>query len=125
MIRTLLLAALLTGTAWGDPCEAPLPKKGAVFAGAVTYIVDGDGFCVGEEDGGIEVRVADLYVVELREPGGREAKAIAERVLMGKNVVCVARGRNRDRSVAVCSIDGRLVADVLVEAGVKQGGRGR
>ncbi len=125
MTRTLLLAALLTGTAWADPCEADLPKKGAVFAGPITRILDADSFCLGEADGGIEVRVADFYGIELHDKGGKRAKELAERALLGKWAACVARNPSWDRIVAVCSIDGRLVSDVLVEAGVKQGGRGR
>jgi len=50
----------LTTVSHADPCNAPLPKKGEQFEGQVTYIVDGDGLCVGHEDGGIEVRVSDF-----------------------------------------------------------------
>lgn len=123
--RLALIALALAGTAWADPCEAPLPKRWEEFAGKITHVIDGDGFCVGEAQGGIEVRVYDLYAVELNEPGGAESKAIAERVLLGQWVRCQARNRSWDRVVAICALGDRLVSDLLVEAGVAIGGRGR
>ncbi len=76
--------ALSLTPALADPCEAPLPSKGEAFAGVVSYVVDGDGLCVGADRGGIEVRLGDFNAPELREPGGREAKAMLERIAMGQ-----------------------------------------
>jgi micrococcal nuclease len=114
----------LATAAHADPCEAPLPKPGAVFSGPVRYVGDGDSLCVAGPQGLIEVRVADFYSVELNEPGGREAKARAERALLGRNLVCRAGKRSFDRVVAWCTLNGRPLRDVLRGAGVEQGGRG-
>jgi hypothetical protein len=45
-------ALLCASPAIADPCEASLPPSGTEFSGEVTYIVDGDGLCVGREQGG-------------------------------------------------------------------------
>lgn len=110
--------------ALADPCEAPLPDKGATFKGEVTYIVDGDGFCVGKEQGGIEVRLADFNACELNEPGGQAAKENLRKIVFGKIVECVAGNRSYDRVVAHCIVDGQRVGDVLRRAGTCEGGRG-
>ena len=126
--RTSILIALLllsgASQAMADPCEAPLPPKGEKFSGEVTYIVDGDGFCVGKDRGGIEVRVADFNACELSEPGGEAAKLNLRKIVFGKVVECVAGKRSYDRTIAVCAVEGQKVGDVLRRAGTCEGGRG-
>lgn len=116
------LLAILPSLAWADPCEAPLPKSGTEFAGPVTYIVDGDGFCVGEAQGGIEVRLADFNAPELNTPEGRVAKKVLTSIAMGKQAECVAGNRTYDRTAARCRIDGRPVGDLMREVGIGEGG---
>jgi endonuclease YncB( thermonuclease family) len=119
---------LLAGPALADPCEAPLPRQGASFAGVVRYVGDGDSLCVGPGEDPrtwIEVRLADFYAPELQEPGGREAKAALSRIALGKRAVCVAGRRSYDRVVAACTFDRRPVGDLMRRAGVREGGRGR
>lgn len=111
------------GAALVDPCEAPLPAAGTEFSGPVTYIVDGDGLCVGEDKGGIEARLADFNAIELNQPGGREAKAALRRIAFGKMVSCVAGKRSYDRTVDRCLLDGRALGDLMREAGIPEGGR--
>jgi endonuclease YncB( thermonuclease family) len=119
--------------AHADPCTAELPSRaGAQFAGVVRYVGDGDSICVGPHSGGgstwIEVRLADFDAVELRDPGGRQARAIAVRELMGREIECVAvRGRSGhvvsyDRVIAQCRVGGRRVGDILRVAGAPEGG---
>lgn len=113
-----------------DPCEAPLPAKGVTFSGPVTYIVDGDGLCVGDKDGGIEVRLGDFDAPELSKPGGLEAKAALRSIAFGQTVNCKAcegaRNPNRcvsyDRVIAVCRLNGRRLGDLMRDAGVPEGG---
>lgn len=120
-----LLALLFTsGSAIADPCNASLPAKGTHFSGEVTYIVDGDGFCVGNEQGGIEVRLADFNACELNEPGGQAAKEILRKIVFGKHVECDAGRRSYDRVVAQCTVDGQPVGNVLRYANACEGGRG-
>lgn len=116
-----------------DPCTAELPMRaGAEFGGVVRYVGDGDSICVGPANAGgstwIEVRLADFNAVELSDPGGRQARAIAVRELMGREVRCVAGGgRNGrvvsyDRVIARCRVNGRGVGEILRAAGAPQGG---
>jgi hypothetical protein len=116
-----------------DPCEGPLPSQAGVeFSGIVRYVVDGDGWCVGnsaEPNSWIEVRASDFDAQELRTEGGRQGKVIAAEQLLGRHMSCVsARGRNGrsvtsyDRVFAVCRIGDRRVSDILRAAGVPQGG---
>lgn len=125
----VLFGALLAPTvALADPCEAPLPRAGAPFAGTVRYVGDGDSLCVGNASDPktwIEVRVADFHAPELHAPGGREAKSALERIAFGKPIQCVAGKRSYDRVVANCSVSGTSVADLMRRAGVSEGGRGR
>lgn len=113
---------LMCSSALADPCEAPLPHKGQAFSGVVTYIVDGDGFCVGDKDGGIEVRMADFNAIELNQPGGQESKRALKKLIYGKVVSCRAGRRSYDRTVAHCRLDGKSIGDLLRAAGVPEGG---
>lgn len=123
---TFILIVLSFGAsqAIADPCDAPLPPNGEKFSGEVTYIVDGDGFCVGKDQGGIEVRVADFNACELNEPGGEAAKQNLRKIVFGKVVECVAGKRSYDRTIAVCTVEGQKVGDFLRRAGTCEGGRG-
>lgn len=136
MIRLALALTLLATPALADPCKAipdkgPAPawlKRGTVFSGPVSYVGDGDGLCVAVGPGPdrwVEVRLADFYAPELHEPGGREAKATLERIVRGKRVSCVYERRSWDRAIAVCTLNGVSVGDLMRRAGVREGGRGR
>lgn len=148
MIRfaTLIAAIALATPALSDPCKAipdrkdpwPFPtwiQEGVPLSGKVVYVGDGDGLCFQARPGGpsgwVEVRVADFYAPELYKPGGREAKIALEQIAMGRRVTCTPeRGHNgkifnQDRVVAVCSINGRSVGDLMRRAGVVEGGNGR
>ncbi|MDR7232813.1 hypothetical protein J2X45_003923 [Caulobacter sp. BE264] len=137
MIRTLLFAAglsLAAGAALADPCEAPVRgfKAGDRISGVVWYAGDGDSLCVGpgpNPSTWIEVREADWFAPELNEPGGRQAKAVMDR-LVGRRAVCtVRRGQNGktssyDRVIAACSVDGVPIGARMRAAGIAPGGRG-
>lgn len=116
------------GLALADPCEAPLPGKGASFAGVVRYVGDGDMICVGpgpDPATWIEVRLADFYAPELNEPGGRAAKTALERIAKGRRAECIASRRSWDRIVATCRIESRSIGELMRRAGIREGGRGR
>lgn len=131
------LALLLTGPVLADPCHA-VPQKGDLparlargepFSGPVVHVGDGDSLCVavGPRRGTdwVEVRLADFYAPELKEPGGREARDALRRITAGRRVDCVSRGRTWDRVAADCRLDGRALGDRMRAAGVAEGGRGR
>lgn len=142
-IAVLLVGAaalLAAAPALADPCKAipdrgPMPeylKAGARFSGPVVYIGDADSICVAATRGRerdpatwVEVRVADFYGPELNAPGGREAKAVMERLAMGKRLACQAQHKSYDRVVARCTLNGVSIGDKMRAAGVREGGNGR
>ena len=131
MISRLLaaLAALAApAAALADPCVAPLPKAGTAFSGQVRYVGDGDSLCVGptaDPRTWVEVRLADFYAPELKEPQGRRAKAALSELAMGRRLDCRSGKRSYDRVVARCRLDGADVGDLLRRRGVPEGGRGK
>jgi endonuclease YncB( thermonuclease family) len=121
--------------ALADPCEAvtedgPVPgylSFGSRFAGPVTFVIDGDSFCVAVGPGHaqwVEVRLAGFFAPESGGPGGAQAKAALERIVLGKEAICHANLRSYDRIVAECAVGGRSVSDLMLATGVKQGGNG-
>ncbi len=122
------IAGAWAAPALADPCDGMLPTKGTTFSGVVRYVGDGDGLCIGpagRPDRWIEIRLADFYAPELHEAGGAKAKRRLERVAMGRTLVCHAGRRSYDRIVAVCTIGGRPLGNMLRAAGGQEGGRGR
>jgi micrococcal nuclease len=113
--------------AHADPCTAPLPRGGQSFSGAARYIVDGDGLCIGPTDdpsSWVEVRIADFYAPELREPGGEAARRALAAIVAGRQLQCIAEHRSFDRIVAACHLGGVSLGDILRRAGVPEGGKG-
>jgi micrococcal nuclease len=101
---------------------------GRTFAGPVVYVGDGDSLCIATgrtPESWVEVRIADFYAPELRQPGGREAKRVLEGLAMGKHAVCRAQKRSYDRVVANCRIGGVSIGDLMRAQGVAEGGNGR
>lgn len=126
-----IVAALGVAPALADPCQAPLPARGATFSGPVTYIVDGDGLCVGADQGGIEVRLGDFDAPEMNGPDGQKAKEALRKIAFGRTVVCTAcegaRNPNKcvsyDRIVATCRLNADRLGDLMRALGIKEGGR--
>jgi hypothetical protein len=139
-MRGLAALAVGFGLVWAapalaDPCEAisedgPLPAYlsfGSQFAGPVTFVIDGDSFCVAvgpAHEQWVEVRLAGFFAPESGGPGGARAKAALERVVLGKEAICHANLQSYDRIVAECTVGGRSVSDMMLASGVKQGGNG-
>lgn len=131
------LVLLAGGPALADPCGAvpqkgPMPAslaRGERFSGPVVHVGDGDSLCVGvgprRGADWVEVRLADFYAPELKEPGGRKARDTLKRITAGRRVDCVSRGRSWDRVAAECRLAGRSLGDHMRAAGVREGGRGR
>jgi len=137
IMASVLSAMVLLGAsaAHADPCKAipdtgPLPGylyPGARFAGPVVHIGDGDSLCVAVGAGPqnwVEVRISGFYAPELHEPDGKQAKAALSSIARGRSAVCVADHQSYDRIVARCYIGGRLIGDLMRQAGVSEGGRG-
>jgi endonuclease YncB( thermonuclease family) len=103
-------------------------KRGGVFRGRVTYVVDGDGIRL---DNGLEVRLGDFDAPEWNEPGGKVAKRALWNIAHGRYVECTAcegaRCQNRcwtyGRIVATCRLNGRRLGDLMRERGIHEGGR--
>ena len=142
MALALALALAWAGHAAADPCKA-IPDRGTAptwaregftVTGPVRHVGDGDSICVSPSaDPGrwVEIRLADWNAPELSEPGGQRAKAAMERITRGQHVSCTAvrgdgdRVVSYDRLVAVCSIRGVSLRDLMRQQGQREGGRGR
>jgi endonuclease YncB( thermonuclease family) len=134
LVAAISLAAC--GSALADPCEAPVTgyKAGQTVSGQVRYVGDGDSICIGDSANPrtwIEIRLADFYAPELRDPGGEAAKRTLIKIAKGSQVVCrVEAGRNGgtssyDRLIAVCRQGGRSLGQSMRSAGIREAGRGR
>ena len=126
---------LLGGSAaHADPCTAipdhgPAPaflRAGAAFSGPVVNIIDGDGLCVavGPRPGldWVEVRLADFFAPELHKAGGAAAKTALESVALGRQASCVADHQSYDRIVALCTIGGQSIGNLMRAQGMAEGG---
>jgi hypothetical protein len=135
MLRALIaaLAIWLPGAALADPCEAISPNKplpaylnfGETFSGPVVQVLDGDSLYVAmgpSHEKWVEVRLADFFAPEAKQPGGPAAKAALERIALGRQAVCIANLPTYDRIAARCSIDGRAIGDEMRAAGINEGG---
>ncbi|EPR11317.1 hypothetical protein M527_04345 [Sphingobium indicum IP26] len=122
-----LVSLACASPAHADPCEGALPAPGAVFSGAVRYVGDGDGLCLGpagRPEHWVEVRLGDFFAPELQEPGGAQAKARLEQLVLGRVLVCKARRRSYDRVIGFCTLAGKPVGDLLRARGGREAGRG-
>lgn len=140
ILASCAMAAGLTmgvASAYADPCTA-IPDTGAVpsnlgfgraFSGPVVEVIDGDSLCVaiGPRGGAdwVEVRLGDFSAPELSTPAGRAARDVLRRIASGQTVNCVAGLGTYDRIAARCRIDGRSLGDLMLDAGVAEGGNGR
>lgn len=95
----------------GDPLELPC---------RVVRVIDGDTVVVAVSDSGREypVRLLDCWAPELSEPGGREAKAAAERIIRAakKTFLSMPWPDDSAHPLAVLSL-GRILAHVFVGPG--------
>lgn len=134
LIAILMLAAVTSASALADPCNAPLPKDGDRFLGSgdqfigwVTYIIDGDSFCVSTttpatSQSSFEVRLGDFSAPE---PGGREAKEALSKLALGQKVECWPDDQDKlNRVVAVCTLCRENIGNLLRAQGVQESGRG-
>jgi len=132
----LLGLAFAPGSAIADSCTA-IPDSGAIpsylafdkaFSGPVVEVIDGDSLCVavGPRTGSdwVEVRLADFFAPELSTASGRTAKAALTRIAYGKQATCVAGAGTYDRIAARCRIDGQSIGDLMLAAGIREGGAG-
>ena len=90
-------------------------REGRQITGVATHIRDGDTI----EVDGVPIRLNGLHAPELREPGGREARAWMVEHTRGQQIVCRLNGeRSYDRLIGVCeNRDGDLAAQ-LIAAGL-------
>jgi len=108
---------------------------GAMLTGRARAI-DGDSL----EIAGVNIRLSGIDAPEARQecrnrggesyPCGREAARALAAALAGRSVTCTALDHDRyDRDVAVCTVDGRDLGELMVRAGhaieLPQHSRGR
>lgn len=131
-VAALAVVVFAPRVASADPCTAQLPRHaGDTFAGTVRYVGDGDGLCVGassDPSTWIEVRLGDFDAPELHSRDGSRSKRFLEQVALGRQASCRAiRGRSGrvivyDRVIAICTVQGRSIGDLLRAAGAPSGG---
>jgi len=111
-IAMRLVLAVIFLVILGHGAEA---REGRQIAGVATHVRDGDTI----EVDGVPVRLNGLHAPELREPGGREARAWMIQHTSGQRIVCHLNGeRSYDRMIGVCeNRDGDLAAQ-LIAAGL-------
>jgi endonuclease YncB( thermonuclease family) len=103
----------------------PLPAyvRKATFLGnhdgdTVTLALDHGKFPTSRAVTECDIRVKDLYCPELSEAGGLEAAEFTRVLLSGaQRIVAQTYKGSFARTVADVWVDGRLLADVVVEAG--------
>lgn len=119
----VLAIALTAAPASATPdvtCNAPLPAKDKDFGGEVTFVASGHVMCVGRELGGIAVRLADFNAPEPDAPGGQAARATLSYYALSKTVACHSHKRAKKHVVALCTVNGRKLGDLLREAGINE-----
>ena len=132
----LLGLVFIPDSALADSCTA-IPDSGAIpaylsfdktFSGPVVEVIDGDSLCVavGPRTGAdwVEVRLADFFAPELSTASGRSAKAALTRIAYGKHATCVAGAGTYDRIAARCRVNGQAIGDLMLAAGIREGGAG-
>lgn len=101
-------------------CNAPLPAKDKDFTGEVTLVKSGHLMCVGRDLGGIPVRLADFNAEEPDAPGGQAARATLSYFALSKTVACHANKRTKHHVVALCTVNGRKLGDLMREGGINE-----
>lgn len=110
--RAALAAAVIASGIWAS---AARPAERAAIVGPVTAVRDGDTI----EVAGRAIRLQGLAAPELRQPLGREASRFLRSIALGRQVRCEPDGtRTYDRIVAVCRLEGRDLAALLVGRGL-------
>jgi micrococcal nuclease len=109
MISRLAALALVLLAAPALACDA------GMVTGRVSYVRDGDTI----ELGRLAVRLSGLAAPEWDEPGGTEARQAMIELVEGQTVRCELDGSStRDRCAGVCYLDGRDIAEALVQRGL-------
>jgi hypothetical protein len=117
---SVLLSIAPAATAPHSACNAPLPAKDKSFTGEVTFVASGHVMCVGRDLGGIAVRLADFNAPEPDAPGGQPARATLSYYALGKTVACQANKHAKKHVVALCTVNGRQLGDLLRAAGIPE-----
>lgn len=68
-------------------------------------------------ENGYSVRLWGISAVELREPGGREARDTLTRIISGRHLLCEIKGASFHRLTGMCWALGEDVAGEMVRAG--------
>jgi micrococcal nuclease len=122
------LSLVLYGFGPVEGCE--LPRARQSFSGTVVRVIDVDTLVLRTAAcEALHIRLANFDGLELREPGGRESRAVMVRLAQGQQASCVStKGRSGNyrsfgRAMARCSVNGRDLGSSLRAMGLKEGGR--
>jgi endonuclease YncB( thermonuclease family) len=122
--RSAALALYFAVAAW--PAGAA-PAKAAGIEGVVAKVIDGDSLVVQPKAGApIEVRLRDMDAPEICQAGGPEAKAMLERLALGKEAKLVSAGRDTyGRTVGAVTVEGQSLSKLMVAEGHAWSARSR
>ena len=119
---------------WDAPPAGPPRATGAAIEGRA-QVVDGDSLEIGRT----RIRLYGIDAPEARQdcrdgenrvsPCGMQARRALAELIGGREVSCTPVGLSHDRSVAVCTVQGRDLSDAMVRSGhaieLRQHSRGR
>ena len=119
---------------WQGPPSAPPRQTGEAVAGRAR-VVDGDSL----EIGAMRIRLFGIDAPEGRQDCrdaqdrpyrcGTQARQTLAELIGGRAVTCTPVGQSHDRSVAVCTVEGRDLSEAQVRAGhaleLRQHSKGR
>ena len=90
-------------------------RSGDQIEDVVGKVIDGDTLYVGS----VNIRLQGIAAPELDEPFGPEARDFLTAIALDKQARCQLTGkRSWDRQVATCTVGGRDIGRLIVEAGL-------
>jgi endonuclease YncB( thermonuclease family) len=127
--RAAIAAAVccLALAAAGAHAQGGKQGKGAPIEGVIAKVIDGDSLVLQPKTGApIEVRLRDIDAPEICQAGGPEAKAMLERLALGKEAALATAGRDTyGRTVGLVTVEGQSLSKQMVAEGHAWSNRSR
>lgn len=107
----------------GGPCRGAAAQAGAVVAGVVLHVIDGERLCLADGptvDRWVEMRLSagDLRTIADDDRSG--AKAALMGAAFGKKLSCRVEGVTAGRAVASCTLNGAPLADLMASPAARR-----
>ena len=124
LIASTLSLTVAPAPSGAGPCTGAPPPVGSVIHGPVLHVLDGVTLCVAlgaAPNTWIPVEIADARATPSTRMGA-PSRGTLMAVAFAQNVTCQMVGASRGRTIADCSIDGRLVSEQIHEPDAVQAG---